>query len=131
MQVISFVRNNIKKTVFFSCLLGYGSHYLVDRKRNGELMQAYCLEALKYSRERIDPEKSVRRAIVLLNPMANQERGRFLYDKHVAPLLHLSGLDVRLIRLDKNNDANEYLKDIEFGILKDFLLSFFKYIFTY
>jgi hypothetical protein len=38
-----------------------------------------------------------------------------LYDKNVAPLLHLSGLDVRLIRLDKNSEANEYMKEIDFG----------------
>lgn len=101
--------------MFFTGALGYGAHYLLERKRNGELMQAYCLEALKYSREKINPEKEVRRVTVFLNPVANKERGRFLYDKNVAPLLHLSGLDVRLVRLDKNTEANEHIKEIDLG----------------
>lgn len=117
MKIVSTIRNNWKKSVFFSGLFVYGTHYLWQRKRNGELMQAYCLEALKYSKEKINPEKNLKRVIVFLNPIANQERGRFLYDKNVAPLLHLSGLDVRLVRLDKNSEANEYMKEIDFGTI--------------
>lgn len=115
MKIITTLRNNWKKSIFFTAALGYGAHYLLERKRNGELLQAYCLEALKYSKEKIGPEKNARRVIVFLNPIANKERGRYLYDKNVAPLLHLSGLDVRLVRLDKNSEANEYMKEIDFG----------------
>lgn len=115
MQVITKIRNNWKKSVFFSGLFTYGTYYLIERKRNGELMQAYCFEALKYSKEMVNPEKVIKRVMIFLNPVANRERGRFLYDKNVAPLLHLSGLDVRLIRLDKNSEANEYMKEIDFG----------------
>lgn len=114
-NIVTTLRNNWKKSVFFTGALGYGAHYLLERKRNGELMQAYCLEALKYSREKINPEKEVRRVTIFLNPVANKERGRFLYDKNVAPLLHLSGLDVRLVRLDKNTEANEHIKEIDLG----------------
>lgn len=115
MKIIATLRNNWKKSIFFTAAFGYGAHYLLERKRNGELMQAYCLEALKYSKEKINPEKNLRRVIVFMNPSSNNESGRFAYDKHVAPLFHLSGLDVRLIRMDKNHQVTDYLRDIELG----------------
>ena len=37
----------------------------------------------------------------------------YVYDKNAAPLLNLSGLDIRLIRLEKNSEANEYMKEID------------------
>lgn len=76
-------------------------------------MQAYCYEALKYSREKVKPEETIKRVTIFLNPIANKERGKYVFDKNVAPLLNLSGLDVRLIRLEKNSEANEYMKEID------------------
>jgi acylglycerol kinase len=55
----------------------------------------------------------LKRVTIFLNPIANGERGKFLYDKNVAPLLHLSGLDVRLVRLEKNSEANAYMKELD------------------
>lgn len=113
MKIVTTVRNNWKKSVFFASALTYGTYYLIERKRNGDLMQAYCYEALKYSREKVSPETAIKRVTVFLNPIANGERGKFLYDKNVAPLLHLSGLDVRLVRLEKNSEANMYMREID------------------
>jgi acylglycerol kinase len=112
-KVLKTLRNNWKKTVFFTSAFSYGTYYLIERKYNAELLQAYCYEALKYSREKIAPEQTIRRVTIFLNPIANRERGKYLFDKNVAPILNLSGLDVRLIRLDKNSEANEYMKEID------------------
>jgi diacylglycerol kinase family enzyme len=113
MKLLKTLRNNWKKSLFGFSSLTYGTYYLLERKRTQELLQAYCYEALKYSKDKVSPEQNVKRVTIFLNPIANQERGRFLYEKNVAPLLHLAGLDVRLIRLDKNSEANEYMKEID------------------
>lgn len=113
MNLINTLRTHWKKSIFGFSSLTYGTYYLLDRKHNGELMQAYCYEALKYSREKVKESDAIKRVTIFLNPIANGERGKFLYDKHVAPLLHLSGLDVRLVRLEKNSEANAYMKEID------------------
>ena len=113
MNILTTLRTHWKKSTFGFSAFSYGVYYLLDRKYNGDLMQAYCYEALKYSRERIkSPETVIKRVTVFLNPVANGERGKFLYDKSVAPILHLSGLDVRLVRLEKNSEANAYMKEL-------------------
>jgi diacylglycerol kinase family enzyme len=113
MKLLKTLRAHWKKSIFGFSSLTYGTYYLVERKHTQELLQAYCYEALKYSQDKVSPEQSLKRVTIFLNPIANQERGRFLYEKNVAPLLHLAGLDVRLIRLDKNSEANEYMKEID------------------
>lgn len=113
MKLLTTLRNNWKKSVLGFCVFTYGTNYLIERKHLSDLLQAYCYEALKYSQERVSPEQTVRRVTVFINPVANSERGRFLYDKNVAPLLHLAGLDVRVVRLDRNSEANAYMKEID------------------
>lgn len=112
-KLLTTLRNNWKKTVFGVCSVSYGTYYLIERKRNADIFQAYCYEALKYGREKTGPETTLKKVTVFLNPVANKETGRFLYDKNVAPLLHLSGLDVRVVRLDKNTQAKDYMKELD------------------
>jgi hypothetical protein len=113
MKLLKTLRNNWKKSLFAFCSLSYGGYYLIERKHTADLLQAYCYEALKYSHEKIDPEKNIKRVTIFLNPNCNDESGKFQYDKFVAPILNLSGLDVRLIRFDKKTQANEYMKQLE------------------
>jgi len=113
MKILTTIRNNWKKSLFGFCATTYGTYYLIERKHNADLLRAYCFEALKYSKERVHPTTPIKRVTIFLNPVANGERGKFLYDNNVAPLLHLSGLDVRLVRLDKNSEANEYMKALD------------------
>jgi acylglycerol kinase len=89
-KILTTLRTNWKKSIFGASVVSYGTYYLLDKKYNGELMQAYCYEALKYGRERLkQPEATLKRVTIFLNPVANGERGKFLYDKNVAPFLHL------------------------------------------
>ena len=113
MKLLKTLRNNWKKSLFAFTTISYGTYYLIERKHTGDLFQAYCYEALKYSREKVNPETKIKRVTVFLNPIANQESSKYQYDKNVAPLLNLSGLDVKLIRLDKNTEANEYMKQLD------------------
>jgi len=111
MKLLKTLRNNWKKSLFAICSLSYGSYYLIERKHTADLLQAYCYEARKYSEEKVNPKKTVKRVTVFLN--SNDESGKFKYDKFVAPILNLSGLYIRTVRFDKKIQANEYMKHLE------------------
>lgn len=113
MKLLTTIRTHWKKSLFGVCAGTYGTYYLIERKHNADLLQAYCFEALKYGKEKVNAAAPIKRVTIFLNPIANGERGRFLYDNNVAPLLHLSGLDVRLVRLDRNSEANEYMAALD------------------
>jgi acylglycerol kinase len=111
MKLLTTLRNNWKKSTFAGCLFVYGTYYLVERKYTANLLQEYCFEALKYGTETVKAEQVARRCTVFLNASANNERGRFSYEKNVAPLLHLAGVDVKMIRLESPS---------KLGTIKDF-----------
>lgn len=113
MNILRTIRNNWKKTVVGTGILIYTTNYLYDRNKSQRLHQAYCFEALKYSKEKVAPTQKIRRITVFLNPISNNERGKSLFEKYVAPMLHLSGLDVRIIRLDSKNEAKQYMEVID------------------
>ncbi len=113
MKILATVKNNWKKSLFGLCTISYGTYYLIQKKHTADLLQAYCFEALKFGKQRVNAALPIRRVTIFLNPIANGERGRFLYDNNVAPLLHLSGLDVRLVRLERNSEANEYMAALD------------------
>jgi acylglycerol kinase len=108
-KLVKTLRTHWKKSLFLLSSVSYGSFYLFERKRNASLMQSYCYEALKHGRDHFSPDNNIKRVTVFLNPVANKERGKYVYDKNAAPLLHLSGLDVRLVRLEKTSEACEYV----------------------
>ena len=113
MNFLRTVRNNWKKTIVGTGLLIYTTNYLYDRNISQRLHQAYCFEALKYSKEKVAATQKIRRVTVFLNPISNNERGKSLFETYVAPMLHLSGLDVRIIRLDSKNEAKQYMEVID------------------
>ena len=113
MNIFRTIRNNWKKSVVGTGLLIYTADYLYDRNKKARLYQAYCVEAFKYSKEKVPPTQKIRRVTVFLNPISNNERGKSLFEKYVAPMLHLSGLDVRIIRLDSKNEAKQYMEVID------------------
>jgi hypothetical protein len=113
MNFLRTIRNNWKKTVVGTGLLIYTTHYLYERNISQRLHQAYCFEALKYSKEKVASTQKIRRVTVFLNPISNNERGKSLFETYVAPMLHLSGLDVRIVRLDSKNEAKQYMEVID------------------
>lgn len=112
MNIVKKIRNNWKKTVFGISVLAYTTNYLYKRNQTNRLHQAYCYESLKFSKEKIPPMQKLRRITVFLNPISNNDNSKTLFDKYVAPMLHLSGLDVRVVRLDSKSDTKDYMSVI-------------------
>ena len=100
-KVLQTLRNNWKKSVFFSGALVYGANYGRDRWKENELMRAFALEAAKYGDCSI-PLANTRpyHVTVILNPAANGGKARKNYENYCAPLLHLAGLKVSVIRTE-------------------------------
>lgn len=113
MKIIATLRNNWKKTVAGVGFTIYGVNYLYEKKVSNELLQAYCIESLRYSKVKVGPTEKIKRVTVFLNPVGANNNSKTLYDKYVHPILQLSGLDVRLIRLDNKKEASEFMNILD------------------
>jgi acylglycerol kinase len=98
------IRNHWKKSLFAFCALSYGSKWMYDRYQANKIRQFYCGQAAIIGSQTY-------RIAVLLNGKANNGKAKSIYDKTIFPLLHLTGLDVRVYRLDTITDPDD-LKDL-------------------
>lgn len=110
MNVIKTLRNNWKKTVFLIGVSGFGINYGLNKYRESLLLKAYCLEAKKYGEVHFKDGDKRRRVTVFLNPAANRGNGKAMYEKNVAPLLHLAGLEVTLVKTEYEGQAKKYME---------------------
>jgi hypothetical protein len=113
MKILTTIRNNLKKSIAGFSILAYGTYYLYERKETNRIYQAYCIEADKYGKQKLNVSQKLPRITVFLNPVSNNDQSKVLYDKYAAPLLHLSGLDVRLVRLDAKNEITDLMQLID------------------
>ncbi|KPM07978.1 Aldo-keto reductase-like protein 2, partial [Sarcoptes scabiei] len=71
--------------------------------------QKFCWDSQnRYGEEKIYPLQKPRSVTVLLNPMANKQKGKADYEKYCAPLFHLAGLKVSLVI----SEAEGQIKDL-------------------
>jgi acylglycerol kinase len=109
MNTLRTIRNHWKKSVVISAICAYGCHYAVKKYRESVILKAYCIEAKKYGDA---PVRSAadrpRKVTVFLNPAASKGKGRQLFDKNVAPLLHLASNEVTIILTECEGQAKKY-----------------------
>eukprot|EP00794_Sanderia_malayensis_P014322 gene14322-15811_t len=98
-------RKHLKKSIFAACLALYGGYYTVGRFREYLVRRELCNEATKIGAEPIAALQKPRCMYVVLNPQANDGKALKLYEKNVAPLLYLAGIDVTLIKTDYEGHA--------------------------
>lgn len=94
------IRNHWKKSLFAFCALSYGSNWIYDRYQTNKIRQFYCGQAALIGSQTQPFMSRLNRVAVLLNGKANNGKAKSIYDKTIFPLLHLSGLDVRVYLLD-------------------------------
>ncbi|XP_026957509.1 acylglycerol kinase, mitochondrial isoform X6 [Sagmatias obliquidens] len=61
----------------------------------------------------IPPNAQVKKATVFLNPAACKGKARTLFEKNAAPILHLSGMDVTIVKTDYEGQAKKLLELLE------------------
>jgi acylglycerol kinase len=100
-KIFQTLRNNWKKSIVFSGAFVYGVNYGKDRWKENELMRKFAAEAVRFGEKSI-PLANTRsyHVTVILNPAANGGKARKNYEQYCAPLLHLAGLKVSVIRTE-------------------------------
>ncbi|KAF6275788.1 acylglycerol kinase [Rhinolophus ferrumequinum] len=70
-------------------------------------------ETLVFGNQLILPNAQVKKATVFLNPAACKGKARTLFEKNAAPILHLSGMDVTIVKTDYEGQAKKLLELME------------------
>ncbi|KAM8974500.1 acylglycerol kinase, mitochondrial [Pelodytes ibericus] len=112
-RIFKTLRNHWKKSTVGFCLLGYGSYWVYGKYCDNLLRRAACEEAQVFGNQLIYPSTAVRKAMVFLNPAACKGKARNLFEKNAAPILHLAGIDVTLVKTDYEGQAKKLLELME------------------
>ncbi|NXE19250.1 AGK protein, partial [Ardeotis kori] len=113
MKVLTTLRNHWKKTTFGVCLLSWGGNWLYGKHCDNLLRRAACQEAQTFGNQLIPSSMPLKKATVFLNPAACKGKARNLFEKNAAPILHLSGLDVTVVKTDYEGQAKKLLELME------------------
>lgn len=68
-------------------------------------MHAYCQKAALYGSEPLPPNVKARHVTVILNPNANKRKSTKEFEKYCAPLFHLAGIFVEIIKTESEGHA--------------------------
>ncbi|NXF52356.1 AGK protein, partial [Oceanites oceanicus] len=112
-KVLGTLRNHWKKTTFGVCLLSWGGNWLYGKHCDNLLRRAACQEAQAFGNQLIPSSMPLKKATVFLNPAACKGKARNLFEKNAAPILHLSGLDVTVVKTDYEGQAKKLLELME------------------
>ncbi|XP_025975517.1 acylglycerol kinase, mitochondrial [Dromaius novaehollandiae] len=112
-SALKTLRNHWKKTTVGACLFSWGGSWLYGKHRDNLLRRAACQEAQAFGNQPIPSSMPVKKATVFLNPAACKGKARTLFEKNAAPILHLSGLDVTVVKTDYEGQAKKLLELME------------------
>jgi len=113
MNYINKIRNNPKKSVFFTLVGGYAVHWLGGVYENHLFRHATCQSIKTKSMEPIHCLQKPKKVTVFFNPAASKGKSSRLYKKNAEPVLHLSGCDVKVVRLEYEGEAKQLMSVIE------------------
>ncbi|XP_053574972.1 LOW QUALITY PROTEIN: acylglycerol kinase, mitochondrial [Bombina bombina] len=108
-RIFKTLRNHWKKSTVGFCLLAYGGNWAYGKYCDNMLRRAACQEAQVFGNELIYPNMAVKKATVFLNPAACKGKARSLFEKNAAPILHLAGIDVTVVKTDYEGQAKKLL----------------------
>lgn len=75
-------------------------------------MRVYCQKAVEYGKKPSPVQENPRNLIIILNPNANNRKATDDYDKYCAPLLHLAGICVDVIKTESEGHAKQLVDNI-------------------
>lgn len=112
-KVFRTLRNHWKKTTFAVCVISYGGHWLYGRHCDNVLRREACQEARAFGRQLIGPQDQLKKATVILNPAACRGKANNLFEKNAAPILHLAGVEVNIVKTDYEGQAKKLMELME------------------
>uniref|UniRef100_A0A8D3DVI5 Acylglycerol kinase, mitochondrial n=1 Tax=Scophthalmus maximus TaxID=52904 RepID=A0A8D3DVI5_SCOMX len=107
------LRNHWKKSTFAVCVLSYGGYWLYGKHCDSLLRREACLVAREFGRQQIAPQERLRKATVILNPAACSGKANNLFEKNAAPILHLAGVEVTVVKTDYEGQAKKLMEFME------------------
>ncbi|XP_018602983.1 acylglycerol kinase, mitochondrial [Scleropages formosus] len=113
LKVLRTLRNHWKKSALAVCVFSYGGHWLYGKHCDSVLRREACLEAREFGRQLILPQEQLRKATVILNPAACNGKANNLFEKNAAPILHLAGMEVKLVKTDYEGQAKKLMELME------------------
>ncbi|XP_054631598.1 acylglycerol kinase, mitochondrial [Dunckerocampus dactyliophorus] len=112
-KIFRTLRNHWKKSAFAVCVLSYGGHWLYGKHCDNILRREACLEAREFGRQLIAPQERLKKATVILNPAACNGKANSLFEKNAAPILHLAGFEVTVVKTDYEGQAKKLMDLLE------------------
>uniref|UniRef100_A0A672MKV1 Acylglycerol kinase, mitochondrial n=1 Tax=Sinocyclocheilus grahami TaxID=75366 RepID=A0A672MKV1_SINGR len=88
------------------------------------LRREACIEARAFGHQLIGPQEHLKKATVILNPAACKGKANRLFEKNAAPILHLAGMEVKIVKTDCEGQA----KNIQLMDQTDMLVETFSKI---
>lgn len=112
-KIFKTIKTHWKKSIFFTAVGVYGVKYAKELYEDDLLRRQYCAQAKLYGEQKIGFGQKNRKITVFLNPAANGGRARKLFEKNAAPLLHLAGLEVNVVKTEYEGQIKEFMKVFE------------------
>ncbi|XP_044744894.1 acylglycerol kinase, mitochondrial [Coccinella septempunctata] len=106
------IRNNWKKSTFAAVVLTYGYNWTENYVQTQELMRIYCEKASNFGRQHIPENKTPRTVTVILNPNANKRSAVDEFEKYCAPIFHLAGFLVNIVKTESEGHARKLVQDL-------------------
>ncbi|KAA3673835.1 acylglycerol kinase [Paragonimus westermani] len=103
------LRTHPKKSLLLAGFTAYIYNYLEVKYTQDVLRRKFCSLAKPLGNVTVSPTDQLRRLTVFLNPFAR--RGNLLkeFEKNVAPILQLGGLDVQMVYTDNDTEIKDFV----------------------
>ncbi|XP_024137625.1 acylglycerol kinase, mitochondrial [Oryzias melastigma] len=112
-KVFKTIRNHWKKSTFAVCVLSYGGYWLYGKHCDNLLRREACYLAREFGRQQIAPQEQLKKATVILNPAACSGKANKLFEKNAAPILHLAGVEIKIVKTDYEGQAKKLMEFME------------------
>ncbi|XP_017274391.1 acylglycerol kinase, mitochondrial [Kryptolebias marmoratus] len=112
-KVFRTLRNHWKKSTFAVCVLSYGGYWLYGKHCDNIVRREACQLAREFGRQLIAPQDRLKKATVILNPAASRGKANNLFEKNAAPILHLAGVEITVVKTDYEGQAKKLIELME------------------
>lgn len=75
-------------------------------------MREICLEAKKYGEARAPINATLKKVLVILNPAANKRKAEESFEKYCAPVLHLAGFNIEVVKTQSELHAIRHIEEL-------------------
>uniref|UniRef100_A0A3P9Q9I0 Acylglycerol kinase, mitochondrial n=1 Tax=Poecilia reticulata TaxID=8081 RepID=A0A3P9Q9I0_POERE len=112
-KVFRTLRNHWKKSTLAVCVLSYGGYWLYGKHCDSVVRREACQLAREFGRQHIAPQERLKKATVILNPAASNGKANNLFEKNAAPILHLAGVEITVVKTDYEGQAKKLMELME------------------